>query len=190
MVNAMTQLLRIEDPAGWPAIIEAAVRILGAGGIVALPTDTVYGLAADPRIPRSLQTLVAVKGRDAGKPIALLIDDVSRLAAWNVDAGGLIARLAAAFWPGPLTLVAATRGGDEGFRVPDHEFARRLLTACGGALRVSSANRSGAPPALTAQDALEALADDVELVLDGGRVGGGVASTVVRVTDGKLEVLR
>lgn len=190
MVETMAQLLRIEERAGWSAVIAEAVRVLRAGGVVAIPTDTVYGLAADPGVGRGVRALAAVKGRDAAKPIALLIDEVSRLAAWEVAVEGVTARLAAAFWPGPLTLVAPARGAEEGFRVPDHDFARQLIGACGGALRVSSANRSGAAPALTAPEALAALGDGVDLVLDGGRVDGGVASTVVRVAGGRLEVLR
>jgi L-threonylcarbamoyladenylate synthase len=114
---------------------------------------------------------------------------------WRVNAtvgrSPVAQRLAAAYWPGALTLVLPCGPEHEGFRVPDHAFTRSLLAACGGTLRVTSANLSGAMPALSAVDALKDVGLEADLVIDGGVSPGGVASTVVKVdANGALIVLR
>jgi L-threonylcarbamoyladenylate synthase len=174
-----------------PAIMAQAVEALHDGQLVIIPTDTVYGVAAHPDRPAACRRLAAAKGREADKPVALLADDVTSVVQRS---GGLTAQelcLARAFWPGPLTLVVdMPAGGTEGFRVPDMELTRTLLRACGGVLRVSSANLSGDPAALTAVDAAATLGAHVALVIDEGPVTGGRASSVVRIRDGQVVLLR
>lgn len=172
------------------ALIQRAAAALHQGLLVVAPTDTVYGVCAHPEHPSAIEQLFAVKGRPDGKPIPLLISGIDHLTVMGVKLFPPEQRLAEAFWPGPLTLVVQTPTGTEGVRVPDHADMRRLLQAVGGALRVTSANRSGERPALTVEEAGQALGTRVDMLLDGGAVTGGVPSSVVRVSGGRLDVLR
>lgn len=169
------------------ASLDEAAAVLNAGGVAVIPTDTVYGLAAHPGFPDAVERLYTIKGRESGKKIALLASDAAAVESFGFPLPEKAAQLAGCHWPGALTMVL----GDEGFRVPDHDWTRRLLAKCGGVLRVTSANLSGGK---AATDALQALADvglSADLVVDDGASPGGVASTVVRVcADGEIEVLR
>jgi L-threonylcarbamoyladenylate synthase len=174
------------------ADLDAAARVLADGGLVIVPTETVYGIAAHPLRADAVRKLAEVKGRDAGKPIALLADSIAAVERCGIRWSSAARRLAEAFWPGPLTLVLDLEGAGEpeGFRVPDCALTQALLTRCGGTLRVSSANRSGEPDARDAADALRALGNAVDMALDAGRVRGGTPSTVVRVAGETVTVLR
>ena len=170
--------------------IAAAVAALRAGELVILPTDTVYGVAADESVAGAVDRLRAAKGRDAGKPIPLLAAGVADVVSRTGGLEPVARRLAETFWPGPLTLVLPVGEGSEGFRVPDHPVALALLRAAGGVLRVTSANRSGEADTCTAKAAAAALGAAVAVVLDAGPVPGGIPSTVVRVANGEMTVLR
>ena len=160
-----------------------AARVLNAGGVVVIPTDTVYGLAAHPAFPAAVARLSAIKGRATQKPIALLAADVAAVRAFGYEVPDRLAK----FWPGALTVVV----GSEGFRVPDHAWTRELLRRCGGVLRVTSANLSGRRAATDAPQALADVGLSADLVVDDGLSPGGVPSTVVRVLeDGTSTVLR
>ena len=162
-----------------------------AGGVVVLPTDTVYGIAAHPGRPEALARICTIKGRPTGKPIALLVSDSEAVEHFGAKFHCVAKRLASMYWPGALTLVLPCGDGFEGFRVPAHEDARALIAACGGILRVTSANLSGEMPATCAVESLKDVGLEADLVLDGGVSRGGVPSTVVKVTtDGKLTVIR
>jgi len=166
--------------------LREAAAVLNAGGVAVIPTDTVYGLAAHPAHPEAVERLYTIKGREAKKPIALLAADADAAAAF---VGGLPANAddLTRHWPGALTLV--TKG--EGLRVPDHDWTRRLLAACGGVLRVTSANLSGRRPATDAPVALRDVGLSADLVVDDGISPGGIPSTVVRLAeDGSREILR
>jgi L-threonylcarbamoyladenylate synthase len=177
--------------AGAPGAVERAIRVLRDGGLLAIPTETVYGLACLPT-DTSLQRLVAAKQRSTEKGIQLLVDSLEQVAEM-VTLTPSAERLAARFWPGPLTLVLTARpgvalpalltGGRQtvGVRLPDHDVPRRLARLV-GPLAASSANISGQPDATTAEQVLATLADEVDMVLDDGPVRGGVASTVVDCT--------
>lgn len=167
-----------------------AVAALREGALIILPTDTVYGVAADPRVPAAVERLFAAKGRDRDKPIPFLADDIHRVEKTGAELGRAGRRLAKRYWPGPLTLVLRTRDVFEGFRVPDHAVSRAVLRAAGSALRVTSANRSGEPPARTAREAVMALGRSVALALDAGSAPLGKASTVVKIEGEKVHVLR
>ncbi len=185
-------------PAADPFAIPHAVDVLKNGGLVAFPTDTVYGLAAPVFDAKSIGRLYAVKGRSHTKAIAILLASPDQLAqvAQNPSAAALA--LARAFWPGPLTLVvprhpavpdALSPQPTIGVRVPDHPVALALLSAA-GPLAVTSANLSGGENAVTAAEVLAQLDGRVHLIIDGGRTPGGVPSTVVDCTGGKLNILR
>ena len=175
----MTAKMAQTDAAG----LESAAAALAGGGVVVIPTDTVYGLAAHPGIPAAVERLYTMKSRDARKPIALLASDAAGAGRFvGADAAAVGAR----HWPGALTVVSQ----GEGVRVPDHEWTRALIARCGGALRVTSANMSGGRPATDAPAALADVGLSADLVVDGGVSPGGAASTVVRVEGGALTILR
>lgn len=175
-----------------PQAIREAARVLEKGGVVAFPTETYYGLGADPFHEAAVRRLFEIKDREPAKPISLVIDDEKRLKdivkAVSPEASRLIRR----FWPGPLTLVfhssprlpAALTGGSAtiGVRIPNHPVALELLRAFGRALTATSANHSGQPSAATAEQVEKALGTDLDLILDAGPTPGGPESTVVDAT--------
>ena len=166
---------------------ENAAEVLNRGGVAVIPTDTVYGLAARPDFPEAVERLYTIKGREAKKPIALLASDIAAIERFGSPVAGKARELAEKHWPGALTMVI----GEEGFRIPDHAETRELIAACGGVLRVTSANLSGQRPATDAPQALADVGLSADYVVDDGVSPGGVPSTVVRVhPDGTLEVLR
>ena len=164
-----------------------AAEVLNRGGVAVIPTDTVYGLAARPDFEEAVDRLYTIKGREAKKPIALLASDVEAIERFGYPVAGKARELAEKYWPGALTMVI----GKEGFRIPDHAKTRELIAACGGVLRVTSANLSGRRPATDAPQALKDVGLSADYVVDDGMSPGGVPSTVVRVAaDGSIEVLR
>jgi L-threonylcarbamoyladenylate synthase len=179
----------LDGPEGRAAAIEALRR----GAIVALPTDTVYGLAVAPDAPGGLERLFAAKGRPPDRAVPLLLADAGQAA----EVGELSAAaraLAAALWPGGLTLVIPRRADRRlpatvGVRVPDHGAPRDLARAL-GPLPTTSANRSGEPEARDADEIAARLGSAVELILDGGPAPGGPPSTVVDVTADVPRILR
>ncbi len=174
--------------------------MLRDGGLVAFPTETVYGLGADASSPAALRRLYAVKGRPADHPVIVHLASIGQLADWAVDVPERARRLAEACWPGPLTLVLerSPRVPDEvtggrptvGLRVPDQPIALALLRAFGGGVAAPSANRFGRVSPTTADDVRADLGDDVDVVLDGGPCRVGVESTIVDCSRGDPIVLR
>jgi len=182
-----------------PADLERAAEALRAGQLVAYPTETYYGLAADAWQPAALERLLTLKGRSSGAPLSLILarrEQLSRLVG-VVPAAAV--PLMERHWPGPLTLVMPARRDlpaslvgpfGVGVRLSPHPVATGLARVLGAPLVATSANRSGAPPAASAHDVALAL-PAVDLVLDGGPTAGGPASTVVAVAaDGTIQVLR
>jgi L-threonylcarbamoyladenylate synthase len=171
--------------------LSQAADILKRGGVVVLPTDTVYGIAAHPGMGEAVARICTIKGRPLGKPIALLASDGEAVKRFGARFPEVARRLAGRYWPGALTLVLPCGTEWEGFRVPAHPETCRVIAACGGVLRVTSANLSGEMPATCAVAALKDVGLEADLVLDGGVSPGGVPSTVVKVAeDGTLTVLR
>lgn len=187
------------DPTTWGPALDEAVNVLSRGGLVVLPTDTVYGIAADAFTPPAVQALLDAKGRGRQMPPPVLIGDVRTLDGLATDVPEGARALAEAFWPGGLTLIVRAQPslawdlgetrGTVALRVPDHETARALLRRT-GPLAVSSANRTGSPAAVTAQDAYDQLGDSVAVYLDGGDAPGQVASTIVDATGPTLRLVR
>jgi len=192
-------------PDGTDARNEAA-RVLLAGGVIAVPTDTVYGIAVALATPGGIERLFAAKSRPPDKAIALLLADADQAPEIGVLSGSAAA-LAREFWPGGLTLVvprrvdrplpAALTGGADapgaiatvGLRVPDHP-APRALAAAVGPLPTTSANRSGEPEARDASEIQATLGDALDLIIDGGPSIGGPPSTVIDATGPTLRILR
>lgn len=176
------------------AAFEKAAEVLNGGGVAVIPTDTVYGLAARPDCAAAVERLYTIKNRAAQKPIALLASDVAAIERFGYPLGVAARELAERHWPGALTLVLPSPSPTlppEGFRIPDHAATRELIAACGGVLRVTSANLSGRRPATDAPQALADVGLSADYVVDDGLSPGGTPSTVVRVLpDGGLEILR
>src|SRR5512145_867358 len=181
-----------------PTAITRALEILASGGLVAFPTDTVYGVAAGVNNPAGIDRLYEAKARSANKAIAVLVGEIEQLTQLTPGLTPSAQRLAERFWPGALTLVVPRHPDlppnlsplpTVGVRMPDHAFARALMRAA-GPLATSSANISGETNTLTAQQVLEQMEGRVELVLDGGPVPGGVPSTVVDCTQDPPQILR
>ena len=182
-----------------PGARAEAVELLRAGRIVAVPTDTVYGIAADIALPDAIERLFAAKQRPPEKAVAVLLADEAQAGALGI-VGPAAAALGGRFWPGGLTLVLPVRpearlprvlaGGAPtiGVRVPDHAAPRAIAQAL-GPLPTTSANRSGESDARDAREIAERLGDSIALVLDGGPIHGGPASTVVDCT-GERPVIR
>lgn len=180
--------------------IREAVAILRRGGLVAFPTETVYGLGGDACNPAAVARIYEVKGRPAGHPLIVHIGDVAHLNRWVHEIPEDAARLAARFWPGPLTLVLRRAagvgneltGGQEtiGLRVPGHPAALELLREFGGAIAAPSANRFGRISPTTMEHVRDDLGSDVDLILDGGPCQIGIESTIVDVSRGRPVLLR
>jgi L-threonylcarbamoyladenylate synthase len=190
MTNNKPIIVPVDAAHPEPAAIKHAVKVLRAGGLVIVPTETVYGLAADPQVDGAEERIYEAKTRDRGKPIPLMATSLDAVKHHGATLSPLARRLARRYWPGPLTLVLPCGDRTEGFRVPDHAVTQALLKASGGVLRVTSANVSGEPAAVDAATASAALGDRVGLVLDAGPAGLAQESTVVDATGKKLRVLR
>jgi L-threonylcarbamoyladenylate synthase len=180
--------------------VARAAETLRAGGVVVYPTETFYGLGALAVDRAAVARLAAAKLRPDGKPLPLLAADLAQVAQVVKRLEPLAERLAAGFWPGPLTLVLPaatglppeiTAGGTTvGVRVPGGDVARRLARLAGGAIVSTSANLAGEPPACSIADLSPALLARIDGVLDAGPTPGGLASTVVLVEDGAVTLLR
>jgi len=178
--------------------IDSAVRMLRDGLVVAFPTDTLYGLAVDPRNRAAVRRLYDLKGRAETSALTVIAANVEQADA-AAELGRLARILAARWWPGPLTVVAAARpsivsealagGGTVGVRVPDHPIARALPLALGFCVTATSANRSGSAAATDAAGVLTSL-PDVDAVIDGGAARGGPPSTIVDTSTDELRLVR
>jgi len=189
----MTVLLPANDES-----IQVALEILQRGGLVAFPTDTVYGVGALAFDGKAVESIYAAKDRPIEKAIPVLIGDADDMEKVGMNIPDVAYQLAARFWPGPLTCIvpkkptlpeSVSATDTVGVRVPDHEVARTILRAA-GPMAVTSANISGQPSPSTAQGVLAQLGGRIDLILDGGTTLGGVPSTLVDCTGEEIRVLR
>lgn len=192
----MTERIRA-DTAG----IDRAAGILSSGGVIALPTETVYGLAGDASSDTAVAAIYQAKGRPSFNPLIVHVAGVAQLAPL-VELSDVARTLAAAFWPGPLTQVLPLRDGAPvsplvtaglrtlAVRVPAHPVARAVLEAFGGGLAAPSANPSGRVSSVTADHAMAGLIGRIDAVLDGGDCSVGVESTIVGFEEGRAKILR
>ena len=184
----------------WANEIDRAVGILRSGGLVAFPTETVYGLGADATNEAAVRRVFAVKGRPTDDPLIVHVADVGALLDWAWDISSYAWRLAGHFWPGPLILILrrsarvpdiVTGGLDTvGLSVPAHPMAQALLNGFGSGVAAPSANRFGGVSPTTTAHVVEDLGASVDLVLDGGPCTVGVESTIVDVSSGSPAILR
>ena len=180
--------------------INEAVIILQNHGVISYPTDTIYGLGADPFSPKALSRIFEVKGRSKHKGLPLLLADTQDVEVVARVKCNLFLPLAQAFWPGPLTLILPPApglphdilgpGGGVGVRVPDHPVPRALVQALGRPIIGTSANPSGGPDPVTAQDVERMLGHKVDYILDDGPAYGGLPSSVVDLTGSKPRMVR
>ena len=199
----MTKWLTVDPVRPAAEAIDAAVRVLSTGGVVAYPTDTLYALAVDPRQPEAVVRLFEAKQRSPEVAIPLAAADAGQVERDVGPLSELALRLAARFWPGPLTLVIDTHPGPArldrrlfgggttvAIRVPDQTVARALAAGLGSVVTATSANPRGAPAPATAQVVEEGLGEVVTLGIDGGATPGGAPSTIVDARGERPVLLR
>lgn len=196
----MTRVLEVKKSSDIGYAIQEAVLVLAKRGLVAFPTDTVYGLGAHPLLEAAARKIFEVKGRPEEKALPLLLADNSQLEFAANQIPEIARRLAERFFPGALTMVLFksnaipdwVTGGDKkvALRVPNHNVPRSLARALGFPIIGTSANKSGFPPACNAHEVVKQLGDDIDLLLDGGPCPGGIPSTVLDVTISPPKILR
>ncbi|HTR63781.1 MAG TPA: L-threonylcarbamoyladenylate synthase [Candidatus Binataceae bacterium] len=180
--------------------IDDGIEALRSGELVVYPTETFYGIAADPFSKTALKRLFEIKGRAAEKTVALIAADTRSAFSIAREVPPLARRLADNFWPGPLTLVVPARvdmppelvgpGGGVGVRVSPHPEAHALAAGFGCPITATSANLAGQPPAKTLAEARQALGKKVKVYLEGGTLGASAPSTVVEVVNGEWRIIR
>ncbi len=196
----MRRVQRIDPHRPDAALVSRAAELLRAGKIVAYPTETFYGLAADPRNPVAVEAVFQAKGRPERMALPLIAADEESAALCVRELSGTAHRLAASFWPGALTLVLPASpilsprllggGHTVGIRISSHPVASALARAAGGPIVATSANRSGQVAPTSASEVLEAIGEEVALILDGGPTTGGLASTVIDLSTEPPRVIR
>jgi tRNA threonylcarbamoyl adenosine modification protein (Sua5/YciO/YrdC/YwlC family) len=202
-------LIDVRSAEDWRDVVHRAVQTLAEGGLVAFPTETVYGVAASALDECAVVRMVEIKARTKNKPLTLAIKSADEALDYVPDMCPLAQRLARRCWPGPITLVIDDSHPESlvrrlpplvqqlvspkntiGLRVPGHQVILDVMRMMAGPLALSSANRSGRPEAVTAEDVLDNLGNELDLVLDDGRCRFGQPSSVVRVQGKQIEVLR
>jgi len=202
-------LIDVRSADDWRDVVHRAVQALAEGRLVAFPTETVYGIAAAALSEGAVSRLVAVKQRRTDHPLTLAIKSADEARDYAPDMSRLAQRLARRCWPGPITLVlddshpeslvrrlppkvrqVVSPGHTVGLRVPGHQIILDVLRMLTGPLALSSANRAGGADAVTADEVIDALGDDLDLVLDDGPCRFGQPSSVIRINDEQYEILR
>lgn len=206
MTAVIIDLENEEDPRD---VVHRAVEALSAGKIIAIPTETVYGLAASALHPKAVEKLFEIKGRSKENPLAFAVKSLDDALDYVPNMTSLARRVARRSWPGPVTLVldanhpdsvihrldplihnATIPSGTVGLRVPAHETTLQIMRLCAGPIVLTSANLSGQPDAITGQQVNESVGDQIDLILDDGRTSFGKPSSVVKVDDGGIRMLR
>lgn len=181
-------------------VVVAAVEVLRAGGVVMHPTETCYGFAVDVRSEEALEKLYKLKGRDANKPVSIMVADLEMARTYGEFSTKAL-ELAEKYWPGPLTILVPRslnlpenfNKGQEfvGIRCPSHEFSRELVKAFGSPITTTSANLSGEPPLYEVDlKSFGELAKEIDLVVDGGEIPMNKPSTIVKVIGAEIEIIR
>ncbi len=196
----MAEIVLASDSEALDEALDRAAQVLRTNGLVAFPTDTVYGVAAHAFSPQAVERIYQAKGRPTDRPIPLLLADPEDMELVAREIPQMAWDLAELFWPGPLTLVLPAHprvpkpviaGGDSvAVRIPDHLIPQGLARLLHAPLATTSANRSGEPDAVTAQEVDEQIGPNIDLILDGGPCPGGVPSTVLDLTTDPPRLLR
>ena len=190
-------------------VVHRAVEALSAGKVIAIPTETVYGLAASALHPQAVERLFEIKGRSKDTPLAYAVKSLDEALDYVPDMSTLARRVARRSWPGPVTLVldakhpdsvihrldpiiqnATIPSGTVGLRVPAHETALQIMRLCAGPIVLTSANLSGQPDAIDGQQVIELVGDQIDLILDDGPTNFGKPSSVVKVDEAGISMLR
>lgn len=195
----MAKLLKV-DPGRLEQILKVAEELIRSGKAIAVPTDTLYGLAADPYNLAAVNEINRIKRRTVERAVPLLVDSIDRAAEIAQNPPKLFFELARKYWPGALTLVVAAapglplkitgNTGKVGLRWPKAPIAEALITACGRALTGTSANLTENPPCTTAEDVMLQIGDAVPLIIDGGPTPAHVPSTVIELTGSQARLIR
>lgn len=186
-----TLILKVDPRSPDPRIIKYASGVLRNGGLVAFPTETVYGLGANLLDKKAIKRLYAVKERPGGKPFTVHIARPASIKALGCRLDARAGKLARKFWPGPLTMVIASGGGGSvGFRMPANRVALELIKAAGVPVVAPSANLSGKRPPTDADSVLAGLEGKIDIVVDSGRTDIGVESTVIDMTVKPFKIIR
>jgi L-threonylcarbamoyladenylate synthase len=193
-------VVRVASREDLERCLRSAVRILKRGGVVAYPTETVYGLGVDVSSERAVSYLFRLKGREEGRPVLIIIPSTEALSRYAESVPESARRLASAFWPGGLTIVCRAKEtvstlltggtGKIGVRLSGNIIATALCRALGGAVTSTSANLSGSPPCTSASQVLKAFPSGLDLVINGGSCTAEEGSTVVDVTESPCRILR
>ncbi|MFH1039238.1 MAG: L-threonylcarbamoyladenylate synthase [PVC group bacterium] len=183
-----TRFIHLNHREKEPEALFEAGRILAEGGVILFPTETVYGLGGDGNNPAVVKRIYRIKKRSGNKPLVRLIADREKIRSLPAEEGQR--RLLEEFWPGPLTVILRTPEGiHQGYRLPGHDFLRRLIEESGVALVATSANLSGEPAIIDGAAARRLFSGKVDLIIDGGEVAGA-ASTVLDLTASPERILR
>jgi len=194
------QLFKIDPAAPNEEALDAAAEAVLRGGVIAFPTDTIYGLGCSLFDVSAVEMIARLKRRDPSLAVISLISDPRQVHGLALEVSAVAETLVARFWPGPLSLIFKAApivpprvrgaGGTVALRCPKDALCQRLLDVIGGPVVSSSANLSGQPPAETAEDVLRIFGNQLDLVIDGGPRSGGVPSTLVDVSGAKPRLLR
>ena len=196
----MPQILKVKpsNSESWESIIAKTQKVLKGGGVIAFPTDTFYGLGANPYNTKAVDKIYSIKGRDPEKPLLLLIDSILKLDSLVDEISEASAKLIESFWPGPLTMLFKPNQtipknittGLIGIRQPGNLITRKILAGLNYPLTAPSANISGEDPTTTAEQVKDSLGNKVDLILDGGICRGGEPSTLVDTTQTPVRLVR
>ena len=196
----MPQILKVNpsNPESWKNMIAETQKVLKAGGIIAFPTDTFYGLGADPYNKTAVEKIYTIKGRDPEKPLLLLIDSITKLDGLVEEISKTATKLIVSFWPGPLTMLFKPKPtipknittGLIGIRQPGNPITQKILAELNYPLTAPSANISGEDPTTTAEQVKDRFGNKVDLILDAGTCRGGEPSTLVDTTQTPIRLVR
>ena len=196
----MPQILKVKpsNPESWESMIAETQKVLKGGGVIAFPTDTFFGLGANPYNTKAVDKIYSIKGRDPEKPLLLLIDSILKLDGLVEEISEASAKLIESFWPGPLTMLFKPKHtipknittGLIGIRQPGNSITRKVLAELNYPLTAPSANISGEDPTTTAEQVKDRLGNKVDLILDAGICRGGEPSTLVDTTKTPVRLVR
>lgn len=196
----MPQILKVSSDHSEEYVINSAAAIISLGGVIAYPTETIYGLGADATNEQAIHRLFSIKGRNFNNPISVIIGNVQDVHPLVCKITAAAQKLMDAFWPGPLTIVfesadwvsplLTANTGKIGIRLSGHDGARRIAQVTGKPLTATSANVSGAPECANADAVIDQIGDKIEAVIDLGVSGGTVGSTIIDATSEKPIILR
>ena len=196
----MPQILKVKssNSESWKSMVAETQKVLKGGGIIAFPTDTFYGLGANPYNTKAVDKIYTIKGRHPNKPLLLLIDSIKKLDALTEEISEASTKLIESFWPGPLTMLFKPKStipknittGLIGIRQPGNPITRKILAELNFPLTAPSANISGEAPTTSAEQVRSSLGSKVDLILDAGLCMGGEPSTLVDTTQIPVRLIR